>query len=270
MKSPFFLILFTALQFALFPENAVIIKKGMTIAARYPVPSGYTRIVYDNDSSNFALFLRDLPLKKYGEHVRYYDGSRKNNDVYDSVIDMPILKKNLIQCADAIIKIRAEFLYSQKMYAQIGFHITNGMFVPFEKFAQGYRVKVSGNKTSWIKKGMTGYDRKLFDEYLEFIYTYAGTLSLLNDLKSVDLDKIQAGDVIVKGGSPGHALLIADVCVNIKTGDRIILLVQSYMPSQEMQVLKSFDALNPWYKVKSGEFITPEWTFSCICPMRFK
>jgi len=48
------------------------------------------------------------------------------------------------------------------------------------------------------------------------------------------------------------------------TGERVFLLVQSYMPAQEIHVLKNpADAgLSPWCRIPTdGPLRTPEWTF---------
>ena len=136
------------------------------------------------------------------------------------------------------------------------------MKVPFSKFVKGERVKVSGNKTVWVKGNYkTGYGREVFEEYLKFIYTYAGTLSLSKEMKKADIKDIEIGDVFIQGGSPGHAVIIVDTAVNKKTGERIMMLVQSYMPSQELHILKSISDISPWYKVEDAKLVTPEWLF---------
>ena len=75
---------------------------------------------------------------------------------------------------------------------------------------------------------------------------------------------MEIGDVFVKGGFPGHAVLVADMIENAQTGEKRFLLIQSYMPAQEMHVLKnpaSPDGL-PWYPAAfAGDLVTPEWTF---------
>jgi hypothetical protein len=47
--------------------------------------------------------------------------------------------------------------------------------------------------------------------YMKKIFTYAGTLSLSNELQSKNIANLQAGDVFIKGGSPGHAVIVVDV-----------------------------------------------------------
>jgi hypothetical protein len=230
----------------------------MMIKDRFNQPDGFTRISPTKES--FGKFLQNHKLHPDGSSVHLYDGSVKKNQVWEAVLDFPILKKDLIQCADAIIKLRAEYLYAKGDYEKIVFTLTNGMAVPYKKFIEGFRIKVSGNKTEWIKTDKMGENRKVFDEYLEFLYTYCSTSSLLKDTVAAKISEIEIGDVFLQAGSPGHAVLVVDLAENSK-GEKIMILAQSYMPSQEMHILKSFSEISPWYKVEDKELKTPEWTF---------
>ncbi len=99
---------------------------------------------------------------------------------------------------------------------------------------------------------------------MDYVFAYAGTYSLEHELKPVTAEAIEIGDVFVKGGFPGHAVLVADMASNPQTGERRFLLVQSYMPAQEMHVLKNPAASDgsPWYPAAfEGALVTPEWTF---------
>ena len=96
------------------------------------------------------------------------------------------------------------------------------------------------------------------------VFSYAGTASLEKELASVDqIDDIAPGDVFIKGGFPGHAVLVADVAVNPVTKAKRFLLVQSFMPAQEMHVLRNPQNPDgsPWYSPPPGPLVTPEWTF---------
>ena len=99
---------------------------------------------------------------------------------------------------------------------------------------------------------------------MEQIFLYAGTASLEKELKPVaSVDAIQIGDVFIKGGFPGHAVIVVDVAQN-KQGKKVMMLAQSYMPAQELQILRNPNnaSKSPWYDVNFGEtLITPEWTF---------
>jgi hypothetical protein len=74
---------------------------------------------------------------------------------------------------------------------------------------------------------------------------------------------IEAGDVFIQGGSPGHAVIVVDVA-ELKDGRRAFLLAQSSMPAQQMHVLKNLERpeRGAWYIAGEGDTLrTPEWTF---------
>ena len=94
-------------------------------------------------------------------------------------------------------------------------------------------------------------------------FSYCGTLSLSKEMKSIPMSELSPGDVFIKGGSPGHAVLVLDVATN-NQGKKIFLLGQSYMPAQDFHVLKNPNnaLLSPWYESNfQGQLVTPEWVF---------
>ncbi len=246
-------------------------KSGKTLKDRFLVPKGYERVIVKDNS--FADYLRKLPLKDHNSLVRYYNGTTKeNNDIYDAVVDMKIGKKNLHQCADAIIHLRAEYFWKKASYDKIHFHFTNGFNVEYSRWMKGDRIVVEGNKTYWKNKTKASNSYNDFWNYLEIIFTYSGTLSLSKEMKYVDLKDMKIGDVFIIGGSPGHAVLVVDMAKN-KDNKKIFMLAQSFMPAQEMQVLKNpkDPKLSPWYLLDiKDKLYTPEWTFSKTDLKRFK
>lgn len=231
-----------------------------SIQERFSPPNGFQRNRFPNES--FATYLQNFPLKPIGSSVLLYDGRTKTNQVHVAVLDFPLLLDDLIQCADAVMKLRAEYFYSQKKYNQIQFKISNGMEVPFSRFVKGERVQVVGNKSQWKKgKYKQGTGRDVFEEYLRFIYSYAGTISLKSELKKKTIQNLTPGDVWIEAGSPGHVVIVVDQ-VTGKGGQTVFLLAQSYMPSQEMHILKSQSKYSPWFELPENQsFQTPEWEF---------
>lgn len=129
---------------------------------------------------------------------------------------------------------------------------------------QGYRIVIDGNETRWVKK--TGYsnDYKDFRKYLDIVFAYAGSLSLSKELKNVELEDMKIGDVFIQGGSPGHCVIVVDMAENKVTGEKLFMLAQSYMPAQDIHILKNLQnrEFSPWYSLNFGEkLITPEWIF---------
>lgn len=244
--------------------SGIINPDGQTLETRILTPEGFERTITDENS--FAEYLKQLPLKPHGSEVTFYNGSTKPNyDVYDAVVDLNIGKKDLHQCADAVIRLRAEYLWNQKQYDIIHFNFTNGFRVDYSEWMKGKRIVVKGNETYWILSSSPTNTYQDFWKYMEIIFSYAGTISLSKELKPVNIDDLKIGDVFIQGGSPGHAIIVVDLALNPQTKEKIFLLAQSYMPAQEIQILKNPDnnnKISPWYSVDFGEILeTPEWTF---------
>lgn len=233
------------------------------LGGRFGTPPGFQRLKAEDGT--FAAYLRALPLKPHGAAVYTFDGKKKwNTAAYEAVVDMDIGNKDLQQCADAIMRLRAEHLFAEEAYGDIVFKLTNGFPVPYEKWREGWRVRVSGNETTWEKRTEADGSYEGFRGYLEFIFMYAGTLSLDRDLEPVPFGEMQIGDVLVQGGSPGHAVIVVDMAEDSKTGRRLFMLAQSYMPAQDIHVLANpaDSRLSPWYALEGeGDIRTPEWTF---------
>jgi hypothetical protein len=257
-------------------ENKILNLDKNTLAGRFSTPENYKR--QGLDSNSYAFYLQHIKLKPEGTKVRYHDGGIKSPYmVYAAVVDYDLGKRDLQQCADAVMRLRAEYLYKQKQYKQIHFNFTNGMQVDYSKWAEGQRVKVNGNKSYWVSVGSKDYSYKSFQKYLDLIYTYAGSASLSKELKPVVFDDLQIGDVFIQGGFPGHAITVMDVAINPSDpNDKLFILSQSYMPAQDIQIL-----LNPnndyetvWYSTKNvkdkGSLHTPEWAFELKDLKRFK
>jgi len=236
---------------------------GATIEKRFPVPDGFDRIPVDPLS--FGHFLRNLPLHPQGSVLRYYNGEKKENrDVYAAVVNLPIGKRDLHQCADAVMRLRADYLRSQNRSNEIQFKFTNGFNAMYSKWMQGDRIQVSGNNCQWTKGGEKGDSDGEYWKYLEMVWNYAGTLSLSKELLPQTWNEMQIGDVLIQGGSPGHAVIVVDMAENKNTHEKIYMLAQSYMPAQEIQIL--LNPLSPqghvWYSMNTECSIeTPEWTF---------
>lgn len=269
-----FAILIIIFCFFSFSETNNINKKnliGNTIEQRFLLPQGFVR--EEDSKTSFDFFLRNLPLKPLGSNVLYFNGTVKpNRNVYEAVVDLPIGKQDLHQCADAVMRLRADYFYTQKQYDKIHFNFTNGFRADFSKWAAGYRIAIKGNKTSWVKTAKPSDSYETYWKYLEKVFMYAGTASLEKELKPINVSDIKIGDVFIKGGLPGHAVIVVDMAVNPKNNQKIVLLAQSYMPAQEIQILKNpnSSSLSPWYAVDFGTSLkTPEWTFSSSQLKRF-
>ena len=235
-----------------------------------PPPQGFTRV----ETSGFGGYLRNLPLKPEGSSVHLYDGSVKGwqGGAY-AIVDIEIGTTDLQQCADACIRLRAEYLWKSRQYSAIHFNFTNGFRANYVKWAEGYRISVSGNRAEWYKAGEADYSYRAFRKYLNVVFSYAGTASLSKEMTSVTIAEARPGDVFIIGGHPGHAMIIVDMATDA-SGRKAILVAQSYMPAQDIRVVTNLDdrAASPWYiyDEKTHTFRFPEWTFDAGQIKRFR
>ena len=198
-----------------------------------PPPDGFVR----KETTPFGAYLRRLPLKPEGSKVLFYNGLEKpwQGGAY-AVIDVSVGNRDLQQCADAVIRLRAEYLWHEKRYSEIHFNFTSGFRADYTKWADGWRIRVQGNDVSWYKAGESDYGYGQFMEYLKVVFTYAGTASLSRELKPTSLKDLKIGDVFIVGGHPGHAMLVVDMAENMD-GRKAILVAQSYMPAQSIHIV---------------------------------
>ena len=246
-----------------------------SIARDIQPPDGYARTAVA--AGSFADWLRGLPLKADGAQVFLHNGERKPNQfIHFAVVDIDTGNRDFQQCADAVIRLRAEYLFSRQRFDEIEFSFTNGNPAPYSRWRAGYRPKVSDNSVKWFRdksiKPDPGYDS--FREYEDTVFLYAGTASLDRDLvPRTDAAKMQIGDVFIRGGYPGHAVIVVDMAENKSAGAMVFLIAQSYMPAQDLHVLRNPNsfAVSPWYGQDFGDKLhTPEWDFKKAELKRFK
>lgn len=217
--------------------------------------------------------MQNTSLKPHGTLVYCYNGQEKANKVAAAVLNIDVGNKDLQQCADAVMRLRAEYLYKTKQFDLLHFNFTSGFKADYSKWRSGYRISVKGNNVSWIKTTKESESYQSFREYLNIVFTYSGTASLTKELKQISLSQMQIGDVFIKGGSPGHAVIVVDMAVNPQNNKKLFMVAQSYMPAQDIHILinQNKSTISPWYELDetASEIETPEWTFAANQLKRF-
>lgn len=234
---------------------------GSTPETRFTPPPGFVRAPCAPHS--FCGFLRQLPLKPPGAEVLLHHGAPKNRqDAHAAVLDITVERKDLQQCADAVMRLRAEHLFANGRQDEIAFRFTNGFRAEWKRWRNGERIRVSGNRAEWIKGAGVDSSHAQLMRYMETVFQYAGTRSLEQELWPAN-GPVQPGDVFIQGGSPGHAAIVLDAARHAD-GRVAFLLAQSYMPAQDIHVLlnPAHPELGAWYiHQQGGRLVTPEWTF---------
>ncbi len=246
------------------PPQPVLQEEGDTIAARVPPPAGYEFV--PTEPGSFEQWLSQLALKPGRPAVLLHDGREKpNQEAHHAVIEIDVGERDLQQCADAIIRLRAEYLWAAGRCADIHFNFTSGDRADYERWREGYRPLVVGDNVRWVRSAPRNESYQAFRDYLTTVFRYAGTQSLSAELSSVpDVAQMKIGDVFIRGGFPGHAVIVVNMAERADTGERVFLLAQSYMPAQDIHLLRNptDPELSPWYPLAFGDRLrTPEYTF---------
>lgn len=205
-----------------------------TLANAFPPPAGAARV----DGGAFGAWLLarqvlaiDVPVTTFaGDEVYGHDAR---------VIDLPLVKGDLQQCADSAIRLRAEWQRSEGQSPM--FHATSGDELPWARFEAGETPYAVGNGLAW-KRGSTGK----WEDWLTLVFTWAGTRSLASD--TLAADSPLPGDLIVRGGSPGHAVLLLDVATS--GSDTYVLVGEGFMPAQSFHVERG--PYDGWFRYADG------------------
>ena len=228
-----------------------------------PVPTGYKRIA--GETNSFGEWLRKIDLKQ-DRRIYLFNGKlRDDQSTQFAVLDIPVGDKDLQQCADAIMRLRAEYFFNQDNIGSICFKATDGTNLSFAKWINGERYCLKGTRlTAYNSRVAGGNKRQQLEQFLEVVFSYCGTISLNKETRPVkDLDSLHAGDIFIKAGSPGHAMIVVDIAINSR-GEKVFMLAQGFMPAQSIHIVKNLldETISPWYKVMDDpKIITPAWVF---------
>ncbi len=249
----------------------LINEEGLTVSQRVKLPEGFQRVYYPEGS--FQAYIQNYTLKEFGAPVVNYDGSHYFfQQGHFGVLEVPVPSNGLQQCADALIRLRSEYLWEQDRKDEIGFEFTSGDYCSWKKYAEGFRPKIKGNKVSFHKTARKDTSKDNFYRYLNLIYTYSGTISLHEEMPAVQkIEDLRVGDMMIYPGSPGHVVMIADIAVN-EAGEKLFIFVQGNTPAQSVHLLKNLEDLDnsPWYKIRLGEEMAiPGYVFSKAKFIRF-
>jgi len=181
-----------------------------------------------------------------------------------AVVDIDVGPSDLQQCADAVLRMNAEWRYGRGERA-IAYPVASGAVLSYEGYLAGDRARASGNQLLVQRTARrTADDHAAFRTFLDEVFAWANTSSLAREGTPVDMAEVRPGDFFVSTGRPfGHAVLVLDVARS-PAGSIALLLGQSYMPAQSFQVLGDPGrpaATAAWFLVTPGdtEVDTPFW-----------
>ncbi|MFL5810690.1 MAG: DUF4846 domain-containing protein, partial [Flavisolibacter sp.] len=181
-----------------------------------------------SDTASWEFFLQHLP-EKQGPVVDYKGVPISFQEKHYALINYDVGTTDLQQCADALMRLRAEYLFARKRFEEIGFHFTDKQLYRFADYCNGKRPVPKGNSVQFISSSPHPKDLKSLRRYLDIVYTYAGTISLAAELKTTT--DFAIGTIVIKPGSPGHCFIITDEATT-SLGQKLFKLVEGYTPAQ--------------------------------------
>jgi hypothetical protein len=207
---------------------------------------------------SFGAFLRQLPLYAPDRQVQDYQGNGMAMPAV-RVVNMPVGNRDLQQCADSILRLRAMWEHAQGHAP--AFHYTSGDLSSWADWSVGTRLKVSGNTVKKVVHAAAAdASAQSFDAWLMDLFMYAGTRSLGLDTVAGNFPP-QPGDLLVTPGSPGHAVLILDVAGSAT--EMRVLVGQGFMPAMDFHVVESLEG-GAWFTVAGASLPVSGEKFSLL------
>lgn len=242
-----------------------------TIENRFAPPAEFERVTVE--PGGFAEWLRGLPLMPAGTPILLHGGDAADGQwMAAAIVDIDVGADNLQQCADTIIRLRAEYLFARGERGDLAFDFTSGDRYRFSSYAKGVKPAVAGSKVSWRQGRRQGDGHDSLRRWLDIVFTYAGTISLAREMRPVGaLAGAAIGDALILPGAPGHAMLIVDMAVEPASGRTAVLLAQGFMPAQSLHILANAGdpGLSPWFIVGGDRLLAPPWQFTADALRRF-
>jgi len=243
-----------------------------TIRTRFSPPKGYSWQTEESGSFgeylvNFPLYPENFPVRDY----RQIPVPKQYN--HAAILKIDVGDKDLQQCADAWIRLYAEYLWVKKDFDKIEFEFTSKQKLSWNDYKNGIRTTESGDQVKFHQSAKPDDSYKNFRNYLNLVFNYAGTISLDRESKPILRNQdIKTGDFLITPGSPGHSVFIVGIAKNT-AGKRVYLLAESFMPAQDIHILVNpFNKnISPWYEldVNAPKTFTAKYIFNPTSIKRF-
>jgi hypothetical protein len=230
-----------------------------TLHQRFAPPSVFRRITVA--PKTFGAWLRNIPLAAPGTPVRSYTGALHlpaDHPHIAAVTTLDIGKRDLQQCADAVMRLHAEWLWQAGRASEASYPSGAGP-IPYRRFLSGGYPAPSGRTFVWKSRGPRDKGHATYRKYLDAVFSWSNTVALEQKSKRVSRGELRAGDFFILAGNPGHSVLVLDVAEDAR-GRRVALLGQSFMPAQSFQILRP-SREQVWFDLEDDDGVqTPFWS----------
>ncbi len=227
-----------------------------------PPPPGFVRVPAAVGS--YAWWLRHLPVLAPSEPLRYFDGTPvpRGNTAVAAIVDLDTGKRDLQQCMDVLIRLRAEYLRAAGQERRIAFRYTGGRYFSWSSWQKGLRPDRATPDLKLVQKAAWSDSRASFMYYLQTLFYDTGTMHHQNE-PTVAPAELAIGDFFVypppSATQNGHAVIVLDLAVSA-TGERRIVVAQGDTPATDLHVLRTprrgltGEPGAAWFPVPAGDY----------------
>lgn len=215
-----------------------------SLASRFPPPRGAECVPLT--AGSWGDWLRGLPMLPPGAPVRFAEGQplpALRLPWVAGVADLDVRRHQ--ECADTIFRLRLEFLRQAGRERELVVPTGGGDPLSWARWQQGFRLRLVGDRLRLVRDAAPDASRASFDRYLASVFLWCGTYSLEEMSRPVPPAQLAVGDILVRPGSPGHAVLIADLA-RTPNGRLHALILQGHMPAQSAQISRA-SLRGAWY-----------------------
>ena len=161
--------------------------------------------------------------------------------------------RRLLSATNMMLRLRAEYAWSAGDLDGLGFHFACGHLSSWRAWARGIRPLAVGRSVRFAATGIKDDGRPNFCVYLETLFRFASGASLLDDSRPVRDATVAAGDILLRTGRGGHAVMVLDIAMD-PHGQIRVLLGQGGRPAQTFHVLRD-EGRSPWFMVGQSRLI---------------
>lgn len=198
-------------------------------------------------NNSFSDFLRKLPLKKTGSHVLNYRGGvfKSGGDTsVASVVDMDVTGRRLEQCMDILVRLYAEYLWGKEQVGNFNLPLPGGYWLEWQKWKTGFRPVFKGINVFWSRSSQPDSSHQSFRTFLNTVYSESHTQQFYHAYQPIERREVQIGDIIIKKGTKGHAIMIVDLVKN-ERGQMMALIGNGDTPACQLFLLNYKSGI-PW------------------------
>ena len=227
-------------------------KKYEMLTDRIPPPAGCSRVKVA--AGSFADWLRHLPVLPEGTPVKTGKAQvvvKADDPRLATVVALQPRGGKLLDGINVLLRLRAEYFWAAERPGEVAFHFTNGYLAKWRDWADGARPTGKGREVEVRKTVVADESRSGFCCYLETVFRYTTVYSLWKDTRPAGDQAVEAGDVFVRVGRPGLAVMVLDVATDAE-GHVQVLLGRGGTPAQTFHVLRR-SAQSPWFALTQTE-----------------